>query len=166
MGPEGQGVTSGVQRESAVSSEGQSGQYSLAKILGVWALAAAQMGAMGWVVLPLAAPDAGSHPLGFGVTRLALLTSGLVWLFVLSMVIVRREEGDLRPYPRRPPPSVTRTSTSSSPLSCGLRPSRWSSPTERPTSRVTPSRCWQMPKVSPSRTCMEGVRVAGCRAAW
>jgi membrane protease YdiL (CAAX protease family) len=96
MGPEGQGVTSGVQRESAVSSEGQSGQYSLAKILGVWALAAAPMGAMGWVVLPLAAPDAGSHPLGFGVTRLALLTSGLVWLFVLSMVIVRREEGDLR----------------------------------------------------------------------
>ena len=53
MGPEGQGVTSGVQRESAVSIEGQSGQYSLAKILGVWALAAAPMGAMGWVVLQI-----------------------------------------------------------------------------------------------------------------
>ena len=70
-------------------------QYSLAKILGIWALAAAPMGILGWIVFPLLAPDSGSDPLGFGVTRLVLLTLGLVWLFVLSMIIVRREEGDL-----------------------------------------------------------------------
>jgi uncharacterized protein len=54
------------------------------------------MGALGWIVFPLLAPDLASDPLRFGVTRLALLTLGLVWLFVLSMIIVRREEGDLR----------------------------------------------------------------------
>src|SRR5215208_2751665 len=71
-------------------------QYSLAKILGIWALAAAPMGVLGWIVFPLLAPDSESDPLEFGVTRLMLLTLGLVWLFVLSMIIVRREEGDLR----------------------------------------------------------------------
>jgi membrane protease YdiL (CAAX protease family) len=34
--------------------------------------------------------------LGVFVTRLVLLMLGLIWLFVLSMIIVRREEGDLR----------------------------------------------------------------------
>src|SRR5215204_6509713 len=72
-------------------------QYSLAKILGIWALAVAPMGILGWVVPPLVAPDFESDPLGSGVTRIVLLTLGLVWLFVLlSMIIVRREEGNLR----------------------------------------------------------------------
>jgi uncharacterized protein len=75
---------------------GRSEQYSLAKILGIWALAAVPMGIISWIVFPLLAPDFGSDPLGFGVTRLVLLTLGLVWLFVLSMIIVRQEEGDLR----------------------------------------------------------------------
>jgi len=82
--------------QGVLSSEGQSEQYSLAKILGIWALAAAPMGILGWMVLPLVAPVAGSDPLGFGVTRLVLLALGLVWLFFLSMIIVYREEGDLR----------------------------------------------------------------------
>src|SRR5215213_6132979 len=71
-------------------------QYSFAKIIGIWALAAAPMGILSWIVFPLLAPDFESDPLAFGVTRVALLTLGLIWLFVLSMIIVRREEGDLR----------------------------------------------------------------------
>ena len=71
-------------------------QYSLAKILGIWALAAAPMGILGWIAFPLLAPDFDSDPFGSGVTRVVLLTLGLIWLFVLSMIIVRREEGDLR----------------------------------------------------------------------
>src|SRR5215211_8573393 len=71
-------------------------QYSLAKILGIWALAAIPMGILSWVVFPAVSPDFGSDPLGAGVTRIVLLTVGLIWLFVLSMIIVRREEGDLR----------------------------------------------------------------------
>jgi len=81
---------------SALDAAGRGEQYSLAKILGIWVLAAAPMGVLGWMVFPLIAPDAGSDPLGAGVTRLVLLALGLVWLFVLSMIIVRREEGDLR----------------------------------------------------------------------
>jgi membrane protease YdiL (CAAX protease family) len=77
----------------------QSEQYSLAKILGIWALAAAPMGIlgwMGWFVSPLLASQFGLDSLGVFVTRLVLLMLGLIWLFVLSMIIVRREEGDLR----------------------------------------------------------------------
>ena len=71
-------------------------QYSLARILAIWALAAVPMGVLGWVVFPALVPDAGSDPLAAGVRRVALLTCGLIWLFVLSMIIVRHEEGDLR----------------------------------------------------------------------
>jgi membrane protease YdiL (CAAX protease family) len=99
MGAEAQTATGGVEREFIAqrpSRERRSEQYSLAKILGIWALATAPMGILGWIVFPLLAPDFGSDPLGSGVTRMMLLTLGLVWLFVLSMIIVRREEGDLR----------------------------------------------------------------------
>jgi membrane protease YdiL (CAAX protease family) len=99
MRAEGQDATGGVEGEPTVpgvSSRRQGEQYSLAKILGIWALAAVPMGILGWIALPLLASDSGSDALGFGVTRLVLLTLGLVWLFVLSMIIVRREEGDLR----------------------------------------------------------------------
>ena len=71
-------------------------QYSLARILGIWALAAIPMGILSWVVFPALSRDAGSDPLAAGVTRIVLLTVGLIWLFVLSMIIVRQEEGDLR----------------------------------------------------------------------
>jgi membrane protease YdiL (CAAX protease family) len=82
-----------VQRNSI---EEPSEQYSLAKILGIWALAAIPMGILSWIVFPALSPDFDSDPLGAGVTRVVLLTFGLIWLFVLSMIIVRREEGDLR----------------------------------------------------------------------
>ena len=72
------------------------GQYSLARIVGIWALATMPMGLLSWVVYPAVSPDFASDPLGAGVTRIALLTVGLIWLFALSMIIVRREEGDLR----------------------------------------------------------------------
>jgi membrane protease YdiL (CAAX protease family) len=71
-------------------------QYSLWQILGIWALAAIPMGILSWVVFPALSPDFGSDPLGAGVTRMGLLIVGLIWLFVLSMIIVLREEDDLR----------------------------------------------------------------------
>ena len=54
------------------------------------------MGILSWIVSPLLAPDFESYPLEFGVTRIVLLALGLIWLFVLSMIIVRQEEGSLR----------------------------------------------------------------------
>ena len=78
------------------TAEPASSQYSVSKILGIWALAAVPMGLLSWVVFPAFSPDFATDPLGAGVTRILLLTIGLIWLFVLSMIIVRKEEGDLR----------------------------------------------------------------------
>ena len=74
----------------------ETGQYTLWQILGIWALAALPMGILGWVVIPAVSPDFKLDPLGAGVTRFVLITAGLIWQFVLSMIIVRKEEGDLR----------------------------------------------------------------------
>lgn len=83
----------GTARANAAAETGK--QYSLARILGIWALAAIPMGILGWIVFPALPSGLRSDPLGAGVTRLVLLTIGLIWLFVLSMIIVRQEEGDL-----------------------------------------------------------------------
>src|SRR5918995_3344609 len=69
-------------------------QYSLAQSLAVWAAAALPMGALAWVVAPwLAGGLDGPAPLMR--TLLALLTVGLIWQFVL-VVLVYRERGSLR----------------------------------------------------------------------
>jgi len=75
----GRGGVEGVSTVQGPPTERRSEQYSLAKILGIWALAAAPMGILGWIVFPLLAPASELDPLGFGVTRLVLLALGLVW---------------------------------------------------------------------------------------
>ncbi|HEY3473851.1 MAG TPA: CPBP family intramembrane glutamic endopeptidase [Anaerolineales bacterium] len=81
-------------RANATAERGK--QYSLGRILGIWALAAVPMGILGWIVFPALAPDSESDPLGAGVIRIVLLTVGLIWMFVLSLIIIRQEEGNLR----------------------------------------------------------------------
>jgi len=71
-------------------------QYSLGRILAIWALAAIPMGILGWVVFPMVSPGFSSDPLGAGVLRSVLITFGLIWEFVLCMIIVRQEAGNLR----------------------------------------------------------------------
>jgi len=66
-------------------------QYSFVKILLVWAVAAAPMAVLGWVVDPALAP--GGHP---GLERQAVLGAGLVWQFVLVLILIRQEAGNLR----------------------------------------------------------------------
>ena len=74
-------------------------QYSLLKILGIWAVAALPMALLGWVIAPLIGDRI---DLGIGqenreaFTRGGLLTLGLIWQFVVVMFIIFREEGDLR----------------------------------------------------------------------
>jgi membrane protease YdiL (CAAX protease family) len=86
-----------VQHDAAAAEDTQ--QYSLAKILGIWAAAVIPMVVLGWVVAPLIGD---SINLGVGdenreaMTRASLLTIGLIWQFVLCMGIIFREEGDLR----------------------------------------------------------------------
>jgi hypothetical protein len=98
MSAEGQVARGGVERESTVDgppSESQSEQYSLAKILAIWAAAALPMGALAWVVAPLVAGQL-DGPLALARALLSLLTVGLIWQFVLVMVLVYRERGSLR----------------------------------------------------------------------
>lgn len=71
-------------------------QYSLAKILSIWALAAMPMAVLGWIVAPMMAPDLQTDPLGAISIRIGLLTFGLIWQFALSMILVFQEEGNLR----------------------------------------------------------------------
>jgi len=70
-------------------------QYSLFQILGIWIAAALPMAILGWVVAPALAPDFTSNPIGAGAIRVGALSVGLIWQFVLAMIIVYREEGDL-----------------------------------------------------------------------
>ena len=70
-------------------------QYSLAQILAVWAAAAIPMAALAWIVAPLVA-DRLEGPLALPRALLVLLTLGLIWQFVLVVVLVHRERGSLR----------------------------------------------------------------------
>ena len=71
-------------------------QYTLVRVLGIWAAAALPMGILGWLVAPALAPDIQADPVGAVLTRVSVLTVGLIWQFVLALVLVYRDEGDLR----------------------------------------------------------------------
>lgn len=67
-------------------------QYSLGKILLVWAAAAAPMAVLGWIV----APALGRTSANPGFVRLGALTVGLIWQFVLVLILLAREGVPLR----------------------------------------------------------------------
>jgi membrane protease YdiL (CAAX protease family) len=67
-------------------------QYSLAKILLIWAAAAVPMGILGWVVAPALSRDS-ANP---GMVRISVLTLGLIWQFVIVVIMLYREAGTLR----------------------------------------------------------------------
>lgn len=81
------------------ASRTTAGQYSRAKILVIWAAAALPMAFLGWVAAPLVGDRL---DLGVGnenreaFTRALFLTLGLVWQFALVLILIWREEGDLR----------------------------------------------------------------------
>ena len=77
------------------SSERRTEQYSLAKILSIWAAAALPMAVLAWVVAPWLA-DRLDGPVALPRALLVLLTVGLIWQFVLVLVLVYQERGSLR----------------------------------------------------------------------
>ena len=83
-------------KASAWNAKDESEQYSLAKILGLWLVTALPLAFMGWVVFPAVAPDWGVDPMGVGYARMGTITVALAWQFILALIIVYREEGDLR----------------------------------------------------------------------
>lgn len=73
-------------------------QYSLRQILAIWAAAALPMGFLSWVAAPLLSDQlGGDEPLIQAL--LILLTAGLVWQFVLVLILLKRELGSLE-WPR------------------------------------------------------------------
>jgi CAAX protease family protein len=97
MRPEGQIARGEVGKSTVQEPPGETHdeQYSLAKILGVWAAAALPMATLAWVVAPLVADRLGG-PVPLARALLVLLTVGLIWQFVLVMLLVYRERGSLR----------------------------------------------------------------------
>lgn len=69
-------------------------QYSLAQILGVWAAAAVPMGVLAWIIAPWLRDQLGGDD-PFAQALLISLTAGLIWQFVLVLILVRRELGGL-----------------------------------------------------------------------
>ena len=70
-------------------------QYSLVKIISIWLLAAAPMGILVYIINPIISPSFETDPLGAAFTRLSLITIGLIWQFILSLIIIRQEEGNM-----------------------------------------------------------------------
>ena len=82
------------QEKDRFTLEQEKGQYTLWQITGIWLAAGAPMWILGWLVYPalsqnLSAVDA-------GLLRIKLFTVGLIWQFVLAMLILYREEGNIR----------------------------------------------------------------------
>ena len=73
-------------------------QYSLRQIVAVWAAAAVPMGVLAWIVAPLL-KDQFSGPEPLIQSLLVCLTAGLIWQFVLTLILLRREIGSFE-WPR------------------------------------------------------------------
>jgi membrane protease YdiL (CAAX protease family) len=71
--------------QSPVSAETDIPQYSKARVLGIWAAAALPMGALAWIVAPAIAGGGRD----FLPVLIACLTAGLVWQFVLILLLNR-----------------------------------------------------------------------------
>jgi hypothetical protein len=69
-------------------------QYTLWRILGIWLAAGVPMWLLGWVAYPALSADL--SPVDAGLMRWKVLTVGLIWEFVLAMIILYREEGNIR----------------------------------------------------------------------
>ena len=69
-------------------------QYTLWQIFGIWLAAGTPMWLLGWVAYPTMGE--GLRPVDAGLLRMKLMTVGLVWQFVLAMIILYYEEGNIR----------------------------------------------------------------------
>jgi membrane protease YdiL (CAAX protease family) len=67
-------------------------QYSLTKILAIWASVTVPMGLLAWVVAPAIIPHTSLHP---GLVHWMLMVVGMMWQFVVSLAVLRHELGGL-----------------------------------------------------------------------
>ena len=83
-------------KATAWNAKDENKQYSLAKILAIWAAVTIPAFIMAWVVFPALTPDFETDPIGAGIVRMGVFAIYLIWDFVLAYIIVYSEEGDLR----------------------------------------------------------------------
>lgn len=67
-------------------------QYSVKKILGLWALVALPMVLFRFVLLPILVPVIDIHP---GILYWLMMIVGMIWQFLLSVIVLKRELGKL-----------------------------------------------------------------------
>jgi membrane protease YdiL (CAAX protease family) len=67
-------------------------QYSLTKILAIWASVTVPMGVLAWVVGPAIIPHTSLHP---GLVHWMLMVVGMAWQFVVSLAVLQHELGGL-----------------------------------------------------------------------
>lgn len=79
---------------SAQNLTTEKNQYTLWQILGIWLVAGAPIWLLAWVAYP--AMSAGRPATEAALLRINLLSVGLIWQFVLAMIILYREEGNIR----------------------------------------------------------------------
>ena len=72
----------------------ETSQYTLSQILSIWLAAGTPMWLLGWVAYPVL--SAGHSPVEAGLLRIKLMTVGLIWQFVLALIILYTEEGNIR----------------------------------------------------------------------
>jgi hypothetical protein len=59
------------------------GQYSLAKIIGIWAAVVAPIAILNYILKPALSPNFDTDPIGAAKVKVGLITVGLIWQFVL-----------------------------------------------------------------------------------
>ncbi len=67
-------------------------QYSLVKIIGLWLLVTVPMGIGRYIIMPMLADSVVIHP---GIIFWLLMILGMIWQFVLSVIILKSELGSL-----------------------------------------------------------------------
>jgi membrane protease YdiL (CAAX protease family) len=77
-----------------LSIHDKNNQFTLWQVLGTWLAGGAPMWLLGWVAYP--SMSAGRSVVDAGLLRINLFTVGLIWQFVLAMIILYREEGNIR----------------------------------------------------------------------
>jgi len=69
-------------------------QYTLWQIIGIWLAGGVPIWLLSWVAYPVM--SAGLPPADAGLLRMKLLLPGVIWEFLLAMIILYREEGNIR----------------------------------------------------------------------
>lgn len=83
-----------LQEKDGLDLEQKKGQYTLWQILSIWLAAGTPMWILGWLIYPYLSQNVTA--VEAGLLRIKLFTVGLIWQFVLSMLILYLEEGNIR----------------------------------------------------------------------